>query len=125
MLKAGTIGDFNNSMASAIEEEFERLWESRYGNELPETTKEDRRLFFLAIAQGVIKHLRDNAEDAFDVSVMVKQNIDSGKFIQSKGETTQSGFRYPVKVDQTQSRDDGSENLVISEGKGIVNILTG
>ena len=59
-LKAGTMGDFDDSMAAAIEIAFERVWNERMGSQLPSETQEDRRMMFVAIAQGVIRHLKDN-----------------------------------------------------------------
>ena len=71
--KAGTMEDtmedFDDSMAAAIENAFERVWNERMGSQLPSETQEDRRMMFVAIAQGVIRHLKDNSEDGFDVDV--------------------------------------------------------
>ncbi len=69
-LKAGRIGDFDNSMAAAIEKVFDQVWENRMGYPLPEQTRDDRRMMFVAIAQGVIKHLEVNSADGFDVNVV-------------------------------------------------------
>lgn len=68
-LKAGTMGDFDDSMAAAIEIAFERVWNERMGDPLSEQTRDDRRMMFVAIAQGVIRHLQDNSVDGFDVDV--------------------------------------------------------
>lgn len=72
-LKAGTLTDFDNSMAKAMEDALGVLWLAKTGEPLSSAAQEDRRLMFIAIAQGVVKHLRDNAGPAFDVSVNVEQ----------------------------------------------------
>jgi hypothetical protein len=61
---------YDDSMAAAIEKAFELVWENRMGDKLPEQTRNDRRMMFVAIAQGVIKHLQDNSAEGFDVDVV-------------------------------------------------------
>ena len=70
-LKAGTLADFDNSMAEDMEDALKVLWLEKTGQALSSTGQDDRRLMFIAIAQGVVKHLKDNAGPAFDVSVNV------------------------------------------------------
>jgi hypothetical protein len=67
-LQAGTVANFANSMAEAIENAMEQEYKAVKGEDLPTTGQEDRRLLFAAIAQGVVKHLNDNP-DAFRVQV--------------------------------------------------------
>lgn len=116
-LKAGTLTDFNGSMAEAMEQALDALWHARTGEHLPSATEEDRRLMFVAIAQGVVKHLKDNAGAAFGVAVSVEQTAAS---ISSSGATTSGGHNHTVSVTQ----DNASGNRVQSTGDGTVSIGT-
>jgi hypothetical protein len=126
--KPGTLSDYTDSMAEKIRTVFERLWNEEYGTNLPPETRDERRLLFVAIAQGVIQHLKSNALDAFDIEVNVEQQTDTGPWITSKGDTGNAsngyGHTHPVQVDQKNSPD----NKIKSEGEGKedvrVNILT-
>ncbi len=64
-LKAGTNNDLNNSMADDMEKAFIAAWPSIMDGAPPPPSKE-LRLLFIAIAQGVTKHLNDNS-DAFKI----------------------------------------------------------
>jgi hypothetical protein len=75
-IKAGSNAQFADSMAKAIESAFETEWENVKGKPLSESAKEERRILFVAIAQGVVKHLKINAEDGFHVYDVVE---DEGK----------------------------------------------
>ena len=68
----GSLDDFDleDSMAKAIEEELNDLRIAEGLGALPAGDARDRRIFFLAIARGVIKHLKEK-EDAFHVTVAV------------------------------------------------------
>jgi len=126
--KPGTLSNYTNSMAEKIRIVFERLWKDKYGTDLPSETRDERRLLFVAIAQGVVQHFKDNALDAFDVEVHVEQQTDTGPWITSAGHTEEpsSGYdhTHPVEIDQ----QDTPDNRIKSEGKGQedvkVNILT-
>lgn len=62
----GTLSNFNDSMAKSIEDALEDLI-----GPLPAAPPEviaDRRKFFIAIAEGVIRHLQAK-EDAFEITV--------------------------------------------------------
>lgn len=126
-LKAGTVENFNDSMAAAIEKVFEKLWSEKYGTVLPEETRDERRLLFVSIAQGVIKYLSDNALDSFDVEANVKQ---IEPLIQSSADT---GPPIPIgainhKHEVTVTQENIPDNKVESKGEGKgeikVNILT-
>lgn len=117
-LKAGTLTDFDNSMAKAMEDALGVLWLAKTGQPLASAAQEDRRLMFIAIAQGVVKHLRDNAGPAFDVSVNVEQ---AGAWVTSSG-TTGSTTGHTHSVDVTQ--DNAASNKVQSTGTGTVSINT-
>jgi hypothetical protein len=116
-LKAGTLTDFNGSMAEAMEQALDAIWLARTGEHLPSATEQDRRLMFIAIAQGVVKHLKDHAGAAFDVAVSVEQ---TGTWVNSSGNTTSGGHNHTVAVTQ----DSGDSNKVRSTGEGTVSINT-
>lgn len=74
-LKAGSIDDFADSMAEAMEKAFIDLWPkimNTEGEEDPEkripVITNHFRMIFVAVAQGVVQHLVDHA-DAFKVTV--------------------------------------------------------
>ncbi|NIM95760.1 MAG: hypothetical protein GTO18_18830 [Anaerolineales bacterium] len=119
-LKAGTVAstEFANSMAEAIEDALEKEWQRLWNQPLPVEGQEDRRLLFVAIAQGVIRHLKDNAKEAFDVDVDVTQV--NSNLIASQGYGQIGSYYFSVDVDQKS----GAANKVQSEGDGEVSILT-
>jgi hypothetical protein len=67
-IKAGTTTDFGDSMTAAMEQAFEKEWQAVKGSLLPSSNREDMRLLFVAIAQGIVKHLKDNAGDSIKVT---------------------------------------------------------
>ena len=119
-LKAGTVAstEFANSMAKAIEDALEKEWKRLWNQALPVEGQEDRRLLFVAIAQGVIRHLKNNAKQAFDVDVDVTQL--NNNLIASDGHGHIGSYYFSVDVDQKS----GTANKVKSEGDGEVSILT-
>ncbi|MCP4463726.1 MAG: hypothetical protein GY819_13105 [Planctomycetaceae bacterium] len=72
-LKAGSVSNFSNSMAQAMEDSFQREWNAIKKHPLSEAGEEDRRLLFSAIAQGVIQHLQEHINDALQIDVRVTQ----------------------------------------------------
>lgn len=63
MIKPGTLNDFSGSMAAAIENELNGSLTLDGLLPLPATPAEElreRRRLFVAIARGVVRHLRDN-----------------------------------------------------------------
>ena len=58
-LKAGHISDFSNSMAEAIEVALQQEL-VLLGEVLPAAGQKDRRVFFVAIARGVLQYLKDH-----------------------------------------------------------------
>lgn len=67
-LKAGTIFDLGDSMAQAMEDAFVAQWPFVMGDrELP-GDRQQMQLMFVAVAQGMIEHLKSNP-DAFKVEV--------------------------------------------------------
>ncbi len=67
MLKPGSLSDYQGSMAEAMEQEFNRTWRQKYGSDLPEQGREDRRVLFVSIARGVVLYLKEHQDDGFDV----------------------------------------------------------
>jgi hypothetical protein len=66
----GTHSEISSTMAQAMETAFLREWKCFNGN-LPEPAGKDLdslRLFFVAVSQGIVRHLKDNPE-AFQVEV--------------------------------------------------------
>jgi hypothetical protein len=120
-LKAGTVDDFEDSMAEAIENALRTEWATVKETAFPTTGEEDRRLLFVAIAQGIVRYLVDNAEASIIVhSVEVTQ--DSANNVGSSGTTgsASGGVAHTHSVSVTQS--SGSANRVESSGDGKVRI---
>ena len=115
-LKAGTLNDFDNSMAKAMEDALRALWLEETGQPLSDAAQTDRRLMFVAIAQGVVKHLKDNAASGFDVQVQAEQ---TGPWVTSSGSVT-NGHTHSLDVTQ----DNVAGNRVQSAGSGTVAINT-
>jgi hypothetical protein len=68
-LKAGTIQDYGNSMAEAMEEAFLEEWPRIMSDNQPKPKPNDQmKLLFIAMAQGVVRHLADHPE-SFGVSI--------------------------------------------------------
>jgi hypothetical protein len=74
-LRAGTTKndseerELNNSMAKAMEDAFFQEWPKIMGNESVPESNDQMLLMFIAISQGVIRHLHDNP-GAFQVSAV-------------------------------------------------------
>lgn len=70
-LNSGSLNEdkFEDSMAEAIEEEFNSVWNAFYNRSLPERGKEERRIIFLAISRGILRYLDENAD-----SIQVKRH---------------------------------------------------
>ncbi len=69
MLNPGTHTNTTDTMAAAMEAAFDDQW-SAFNGDLPKPTPKQMagiRLMFVAVAQGVVQHLRDNHE-AFNVT---------------------------------------------------------
>jgi hypothetical protein len=122
-LKAGTVDDFEDSMAEAIENALKVEWAVVKEIAFPTTGEDDRRLLFVAIAQGIVRYLKDNAEASIVVhSVSVTQ--DSTNNVGSSGSTgpASAGVAHTHSVSVTQT--SGSANRVESSGDGKVRIVT-
>lgn len=71
-LKAGTVADFANSLAEAMEDALKAEYQAVKGEPLPDMGVEDRRLMLVAIAQGVVRYLKSNV-NALQISVETTQ----------------------------------------------------
>jgi hypothetical protein len=68
-LRAGTVAEFANSLASYIDDAMQNEWQAVKGSPLPSGLgEEDRRILFAAIAQGVLKFLFDHRADLITTS---------------------------------------------------------
>jgi hypothetical protein len=82
-LKPGTFSDTVDTMAKAMEAAFLDQW-ALFNPKLPEPDEKQlnsMRLFFVAVSQGVVQHLRDNA-DSFDVEVADGSSTLEGTVVQ-------------------------------------------
>jgi len=63
-LKAGSFGDFGNSMAAAMEAAMHEEWLAARGSALPGGVGEvDRKLLFAAVAKGVLRYLKAHQDE--------------------------------------------------------------
>jgi hypothetical protein len=123
VLKAGTVDDFEDSMAEAIEDALKAEWATVKETAFPTTGAEDRRLLFVAIAQGIVRYLKDHADDSIIVhSVVVAQ--DSGNNVGSSGTTGSASGGGPHTHSVNVTQTSGSANRVESSGDGKVRIET-
>lgn len=67
-IKAGTVADFSNSMAEAMEDALKAEYLALKGEALSDQGLEDRRMLLVAIAQGITRYLKSNV-DAWQISV--------------------------------------------------------
>lgn len=112
-IKAGTVTDFANSMAAAMEHALIQEFKNVKGEDMPLKPDQDRHLLFVAIAQGVVRYLKDNM-DAFTVEV---QTVQDDSLIESEG----------GGITVTQLEDDevsDADNRVRSAGDATIEIST-
>ncbi len=129
-MKPGTVADFANSMAEAMETALAEEYQALKGEALPGAGEADRRMLLSAIAQGVVRHLRDNL-DAFALSVEVTQvtGTSDGPLMTSENlspidvqvDGGDNGTVLPGAAKVTQS--GSASNRVRSRGNGTVDAL--
>jgi hypothetical protein len=69
-LKAGSLSSFGNSMAAAMEAAMREEWQAARGSPLPGGVGEvDRKMFFAAVAKGVLRYLYQHRDDFITGSV--------------------------------------------------------
>lgn len=119
-LKAGTPDDFGGSMAEAMEKAFEKTWKEHKETELPGRGRDERRMLFVAVAQGLLRYLKEHAPGGFEVDVEVTQ---TDSLVESEGRVTAGGARV-----ETIQKSDGSSGAPVtpvrSDGEGRVTINT-
>lgn len=71
-LKAGSVADFGNSLAAAMEDAMQDEWQAVKGMPLPGQGEEDRRLLFVAIARGLFVYLKAH-ENEFMVDITLRE----------------------------------------------------
>lgn len=71
-LKAGSVEDFDDSLAAAMEEAMQDEWQVVKDVPLPEQGKEDRRLLFVAIARGLFVFLKAH-ENVFMTDITLRE----------------------------------------------------
>ena len=69
-LKAGTNSDFYGSMAEAIETALKQEWPNVMGAGQSVESNPQLRLLCIAVAQGVVRYLKDNSSDSLWVHLM-------------------------------------------------------
>jgi hypothetical protein len=84
-LKAGTVANFNNSLANEMEQAFQSEWQTVIGEALPDGGERERKILFAAIAQGLLSYLESNINGSLEVDVSVTQ---TGGGITSSGDET-------------------------------------
>ena len=112
-IKAGTVADFADSLAAAMENALRQEYEAVKEVPMPEAPDQDRHMLFVAIAQGVVRYLKDNT-DAFTVEV---QTVQDDSLIESEG----------GGITVTQLRDEevaDGDNRVTSTGDATLEIQT-
>jgi hypothetical protein len=63
-LKAGTVAQFENSLAAEMEMAMKTEWQRVKSSVLPGGVgEEDRKILFVAVARGLLKFLKDHRSD--------------------------------------------------------------
>ncbi|HEY5704603.1 MAG TPA: hypothetical protein VIS96_03400 [Terrimicrobiaceae bacterium] len=94
-LRPGSFNDVDPAtMAKAMEEAFLTEWTPFNGEDLPPPegkSLQALRLFFVAVSQGVVQHLRDNAA-AFALTInSASHSHDGGEHVHGDGTHTHDG----------------------------------
>ena len=71
-LKAGTSKNLTGSMAEDIQEAFLNTWPTLMGDVPKPAPSDQMKLLFIAVAQGVVKHLKEHP-DAFKITVKLNE----------------------------------------------------
>lgn len=110
-IKPGTVADFADSMAEAMENALRQEYQAVKDTPMPEAPDQDRHMLFVAIAQGVVRHLIDNLS-ALEIAVTTTQDRPFNPAIKSDNGS----------IEVTQVDNDG--NRVNSSGTGTLSIAT-
>jgi hypothetical protein len=65
-LIAGHVSAFTGSLAEAIENAMKAEWQQVKGVPMPDTNPDERRILFVAIAQGVLGYLNAHPDDVLN-----------------------------------------------------------
>ena len=76
-LKAGSVADFSSSLAAAMEQAMKSEWQTVKGVALPGQGEQDRRLLFVAIAQGLFDYLKAH-EDELMTNITLREPAAGG-----------------------------------------------
>ena len=71
-LKAGSVADFGDSLAAAMEHAMQTEWHAVKDVALPNLGMEDRRLLFVAIARGLFEYLKAH-ENEFVTDITLRE----------------------------------------------------
>jgi hypothetical protein len=116
-LKAGTVQDYGGSMAEAIENALAIEWPAALGVPFPGAGNVYLRVICAAVAQGVIRHLKDQLGASLQMSVETLQ-IDSP--IVSRNLTIVFPYFTELVSRQDVDPNDPAANKVRSEGAPVV-----
>jgi hypothetical protein len=83
-LKAGTNLDFSGSLAEAIENALKKEWPHVMGTGQTVKSNPHMRLLCIAVAQGVIRYLKDNAKDSMRVDLVTTPANNNDGYIDIK-----------------------------------------
>ena len=125
-LKAGTVDDFTSSMAESMELALAQEYQKLKNEALPDMGREDRRMLFAAIAQGVVRHLKDNLM-AFSIEVETTQVTGEADAPLMRSENPSAiavggvGSIAAGAADVTQV--DAADNRIKSRGEAVVQAI--
>jgi hypothetical protein len=121
-LKAGTVLDFAGSMAEAIENALVIEWPRALGVPFPGVGNAYVKVFCAAMAQGVVRHLKDQLGVSLQMSVEVLQ---TDSLITSRNTTNVFPYFVELLVEQEADATDPAVNKVRSQGRPqVVNVDT-
>ena len=83
-LKPGTLSDFSESMAQAMEEALRHHWQQVMGGRPIPFSNQHLRVFLVGIAQGVVRHLVEHPT-SFQVHVSTSDGDGSVTLIDQEG----------------------------------------
>jgi hypothetical protein len=127
-LAAGTVADFEGSLAERIEDAFAGELYAVKGTQLPETGVQERRILFCAIAQGVLAFLAANPA-GLQLALTPSGGTASGGTVEvqaptifaSGGEVSGSG--WPAGTVTVTATAGGTSETVSVEGDGTITAI--
>jgi hypothetical protein len=124
-LKAGTVTSFANSMAAAMENALKEEWRRTFARDMPNSEMQVYwRVLLVGVAQGIVRHLKEQAQDAFRIDVDVTQ---TSAAIESRNPTAidvgsfSGGGSLHLNAEELRLFQlSGAAQLVQSKGAGVV-----